>query len=487
MDKHFGPATLLVAGRAIGLATSFAIGIVLARVFDPADFGTYKQFFLVFATLYGIAQLGMAESLYYFVPRQAGATGRYVCNAMVTLALGGLACLAALYAGRAAVARWLSNTALADYIPWLGLLLTLTLVTTVFEIVMISRKRHLRAAITYAVSDACRTLMFVLPAVMIGSLRAVFIGATVFVAIRCGVMLATFWREFGGDLRIDIALWRDQLAYALPFALAVGVEIIQINFHQYAVASRVDAATFAVYAIGCTQIPLVDLIATSTINVLMVRMAEDHKGGRAALALWHDTLTRLAFLLVPLAVFLTIMARPLIVGLFTDTYSGSVDIFRVWALAAVLPPVFAVDGVLRAYAQTRFLLLLNVLRLAIVAATIGMFITAFGLPGAVVVTLLATMFVKLLGVARVTRLMRVPLVEALPWGRLAGIVLGAGVSTIPVLWLTRTIAMPPLAAVAAGAALYAASYFGLFFAVGRHMAAPYDTDLADGAAKVPAS
>jgi O-antigen/teichoic acid export membrane protein len=485
MGKYIGPATLLVGGRAIGLAASFAIGIVLARVFDPADFGTYKQFFLVFATLYGIAQLGMAESLYYFVPRNAGATGRYVCNAMVTLALGGLACLALLYTGRAVVARWLSNTPLAEYIPWLGVLLTLTLVTTVFEIVMISRKRHMRAAITYAVSDICRTLMFVLPAVMIGSLRAVFIGATAFVAVRCAVMLAAFWREFGGDLRIDLALWRDQLAYALPFALAVTVEIVQINFHQYAVAARVDAATFAVYAIGCMQIPLVDLIVTSTVNVLMVRMAEESDGGRAALALWHDTLTRLAFLLIPLATFLTIMARPLIVGLFTETYARSADIFRVWALAAVLPPVFAVDGVLRVYAQTRFLLLLNILRLAIVAATIGMFISAFGLQGAVAITLLATMFVKLLGVARLARLMRVPLLEALPWGRLAVIVLCAALSIVPVLWLTRMIAMPPLASVASGAALYGATYFGLSYAARRFTAAPRQPDFADGAAKVP--
>ena len=53
------------------------------------------------------------------------------------------------------------------------------------------------------------------------------------------------------------------------------------------------------YAVGCLQIPLFDLICTSTVNVLMVRMANAERG-RAALALWHDTVTRLAFLLVPL-------------------------------------------------------------------------------------------------------------------------------------------------------------------------------------------
>ena len=83
MDSASRPALLLVAGRSVGLAASFAIGIVLARLFDPAVFGTYKQFFLVYATLYGVLQLGMAESLYYFVPRQPEHTGRYVANAMV--------------------------------------------------------------------------------------------------------------------------------------------------------------------------------------------------------------------------------------------------------------------------------------------------------------------------------------------------------------------------------------------------------------------
>ena len=45
------PAALLVTGRVVGLVASFAIGIVLARFFAPAAFGTYKQFFLLYGTL----------------------------------------------------------------------------------------------------------------------------------------------------------------------------------------------------------------------------------------------------------------------------------------------------------------------------------------------------------------------------------------------------------------------------------------------------
>ena len=80
MDSTLASGVPARRGRSVGLVASFAIGIVLARMFDPAVFGTYKQFFLIYATLYGVAQLGMAESLYYFVPRKPEHTGRYAAQ-----------------------------------------------------------------------------------------------------------------------------------------------------------------------------------------------------------------------------------------------------------------------------------------------------------------------------------------------------------------------------------------------------------------------
>jgi O-antigen/teichoic acid export membrane protein len=444
-----------VSGRSIGLAVSFSIGIVLARLFDPAVFGTYKQFFLLYATLYGVLQLGMAESLYYFVPRQSQHTGRYACNAMVMLAAAGLVCTFGLYVARTAIAGWLSPE-IAEHVVPLGLFLTFTLASTVLEIVMVSRGKHATAAFTYALSDILRTLLFIIPALAFVSVRAVFIGATAFAGLRLLATVATLWREFGHDFRIDLVLWRQQLAYALPFAMAVGMEVVLLNYHQYVVAARFDAATFAIYAVGCMHIPLFALIATSTVNVLMVRMAGGERG-RAALALWHDTVCRLAFLLFPLAVFLIASAHYLIVGLFTPTYAASVPIFMIWVLM-MLPAVTAVDAVLRVYAQTRFLLAMNLVRFVCVAGLTGWFLSMFGLGGAVLVTLLAMTIVKALGVVRIARLMRVGWREALPWGRLTGIAARAGVSALPVLWLQPQLVWHPLVTVVAGSCVYGGVY-----------------------------
>ena len=464
-DHITGPAFLLVAGRTIGLIATFAIGPILARIFSVEDLGTYKAFFLVYATLYGLAQLGMAESLYYFVPRGSGSVGRYVCNAAVTLLAAGLACLAALWVARNPIATYFSNPALADVMPLLGMFVTLTLIGTVLEITMISRKQHITAAVTYALSDFGRTALFIAPALLFASLRAVFTGAVIFAAVRLATMLAVVWRQFGREFRPDVPLWRTQLAYALPFAIAVGVEVILVGYHQYVVGGTFDRATFAIYATGCMSIPLVDLIMTSTTSVMVVRMAEHAADPSEALALFHDTIARLAFLLTPLSVALVVLAEPFIITLYTDKFVGSVPIFMAWSLVT-LPAIFAVDAVLRVYAQTRFLLVMNLVRLGFVAALIGWFLGAFGLVGAVLVTLMATVVAKALAIVRIARLMQVQVTAVVPWRTVGRIAVRAAAAAAPAWALARLLADVPWAAFVGGGAAYGIAYLVLSYAPG---------------------
>jgi O-antigen/teichoic acid export membrane protein len=452
-DAISKPAFLLVVGRTIGFAASFVIPVLLVRTFNQTEFGTYKQLFLIYGTLYGLAQLGMAESLYYFVPRKPQESGPYVANTLITLAMAGLACMAVLWCSEDLIIGWLSNPQLADHVVLLGAFLVLMLVSAAFEIVMVARKQHLTAAWTYGTSDVARTTLLVIPAFVHGGLRGVLWGGVAFGALRVVAMLYWLWREFGADLRPDRRLWRYQLAYALPFALAVGIEVLQANLHSYVVASKFDAATFAIYAVGCLQIPLVDLITTSAANVMMVKMAEDglHDQMATALELWHHTMSRLALLIFPLAVVLLMLSRDVIITLFTSNYVASVPIFMTWTLT-IIPAVFCVDAVLRAYAQTRFLFAMNVLRLGLVVALISWCLSAFGLVGAVLVTLMATTIVRILSIARIAQLFEVPLRRILPWRHLAGIAVCAIVAGVPAFWLSRTLTVPrPVVLVAAGA------------------------------------
>ena len=401
------PAVSIVIGRSVGFTAAFAIPIVLSRILDQAEFGTYKQLFLIYATLFGVAQLGIAESLYYFIPRDSGRAGQHIAHAGLTLAAAGITCLTLLMLFSDAIAGWLANPHIRRWSVAAG---------RVSERDAPDRPVRDRAGIERTL-QRCGTHVCRLRSGA-GGLR-VYTGACdrddcgrdvgfrdICPRPSCRDALGTSTGSRDG-FRPQLSVWRGQLAYALPFALAVGVEIVQANFHQYVVATRFDAATFAIFAVGVLQMPLVDIIATSASSVMMVKIsAGGDRDTRASLALWHDTIVRLSLVVFPLVAFMLIAARDLIVLVFTDAYAASVPIFQL-STVAILPACLCVDAVFRAHAQTRVLLVLNLVRLAAVALLIGGFLTAFGLRGAVAATLCATVLARALGLARIARLLNV--------------------------------------------------------------------------------
>ena len=462
MDSTLKSTAVLMSGRLTGVVVAFCIPVVLTRVLDQSAFGTYKQLFLIYATLYGIAQIGMAESLFYFLPANPARAGRFALNSLLALIGSGAACLAGLWLGRGRIAAWIGNDALAEGLPWIGLYLALMLASTGLEIVLISRKRFVGAAAIYAGSDVVRTALSLLPLLMTRSLEGVLIGGASFAAVRFATTCLLLRREFGADFRVDGALLKSQLAYAIPFELAVVFEILQANLHQYAVSLHFDAAAFAVYSVGCLQVPLVDLVAGTSCNVMMVKMGEDLKSGRPAeaLAAWHGTVRKLAWVFFPMVVVLLVNARDLIVFLFTASYAASVPVFMVWTISFLLLAL-PVDGVLRVFADTRSLFLIGGTKLLIIGLAVGWFLARFHLLGGVLVTLLATLLGKTLALARVKHHMRVGLLGLLPWGGLAATLGCAVAAGLPALLVREHLGLPPLASIVVSGLVYAMVYAAL--------------------------
>lgn len=456
-----------MSGRALAFVATFFIPVVLARVFDQAEFGTYKQIFLIFATLYAIAPFGMAESLFYFLPVDPQNGGRYLFNASLVLIGAGLASLAALEVFGGQIARLLSNSQLQAYLIPMGFYLFFMMTSSALEIVMISRRRYLWASLSYAFSDLVRAAAFIVPALLLADLGWVLWGAVIFAAIRFFSAGFYFKREFDETLSGHTRLLKAQFKYALPFGLGVPFGILQTNFHQYAVSYYFDPVTFAIYAVGCLQIPLVDFLATPASNVMMVRMAEKIRDGRAdsVLALWHDTTRKLALIFFPLVGLLLVTADELIVLLFTDSYRASVPIFMIWS-SAILFAAFQTDGVIRAYARTKFALGLSILRFVLVVALIQWFLKAFGLSGAVLVTLFVMSVDKVIALVKVKSLMQVGLGEILPWRSLSGILTVSGVSGGISLLAKSGLEMSLLPLLLATGMTYAVGYICLVYGFG---------------------
>jgi len=304
-------------------------------------------------------------------------------------------------------------------------------------------------------------------AVTLRRLDWLLVGAIACAAVRLAAALLYFRAEFKGALRPQAALFREQLVYVLPFAVAVVIDLLQTNYHSYAVSHRFDPATFAVYAVGCFQIPLLELVASPMCNVMMVRMTERLREGRAgdAVPIWADTARVLALLFFPAAAVLAVCAPDLIVFLFTERYAASVPIFSVWSLSIALS-AFQTDGVLRVYAATRFLLALSAVRLVLTAALIGPALAFAGLRGAVLVTVGVAAAAKGAALVRIAGLMHVSLGRLLPWRDLSAIAGIAAVTAVPAYLLRSALPVPPFVGLALAGLVYVAGYAALLFPSG---------------------
>lgn len=461
------PALLIIAGRIAGFVAAFVTPLILVRMFDLAEFGTYKQWFLLYITLLTVTQVGMSESLLYFLPKADAQAGRYVMNSVLFLSGAGAAAAGLLVINAGAIARGMSNPALEPLIPLLALYLLMMQASIGLETVMTARSAYRSAAVAYAVTDVSRALFLIVPVLIAPSLRSLLLGAVAFAALRFLYTAHYFWRTFGATFRPDARCFSRQLAYALPFGLAVVASIGQENLHQYAVSGLFDAATFALYSVGCLQIPVVDLVATTVCNVMMVGMTTAIHDGRESqvIDLWHDTVRKLALVFFPLGALLLILARDLIVMLFTDSYAASVPIFMV-GVAAVFVAAVPIDGLLRVYAKTNVLLLINVLRLTMIALLIEWAIRSLGLVGAMLVTVVALAAGKGIGLAAAGSLWRVGAGRLLPWRVLSSIALVSMVASLPALAAAYGVQAAPALRILAIGTLYACAYAVLALSVG---------------------
>jgi O-antigen/teichoic acid export membrane protein len=425
-ESVFRPAALLMCGRMLSFAATFFIPVVLVRVFSQAEFGTYKQLFLIQTTLYLVTQCGMATSLYYFLPRTPQMAGRYVANSLLFLGAVGLVAGVILAACAPALGRWMHNPALPQYLIWIGPYLFLMTFASALEMVLISRHRYWWASAAYALSDLGRAAGFILPALFFGQLVWLLKGALIVAGLRAACAIYYYRREFRGSLELDYSLFKSQLGYAIPFGLAVLLEIVQGNLPAYVVSYLTNPATFAIFAVGCLQIPLVDFCASPTSDVMMVRMQEWLAQSRmsAVIEIWHDTTWKLALLFFPLVALLCVAAHDIIVLLFTVKYLASVPIFIVWACMILLAPL-QVDGVLRVFAETRMILVLNLVRVAIIAGLLKWSLGAFQLLGPVLVIALALLVFKVAALVRMRRLFEVSARDLLPWRKLTSIAIAS--------------------------------------------------------------
>src|SRR5437870_2610591 len=182
---------------------------------------------------------------------------------------------------------------------------------------------------------------------------------------------------------------RAQLGYALPLGAAAILSMAQLDLHNYFVARSFDAATFAIYAVGCFQLPCLQIVAASVGGGMIPAVGRLQLEGerREIVELLARMVRMLAALYFPLYACLLVVGREFVTVLFTESYRGSWPIF---AVNLTLIPLgiltSACDPVLRAYpAYTSILVRIRVALVAVLVLGLWSVTARHWLLGAIVV------------------------------------------------------------------------------------------------------
>ncbi len=210
-------------------------------------------------------------------------------------------------------------------------------------------------------------------------------------------------------MREDERLFREQLAYALPFGMAILFAIPQQYAHQFIVAHAVGPALFAIYAVACFELPFVDLFYTPTGEVLMVQLGELERAGRRSegAAAFREAVDHLAMLILPPIAFVFAVAPTFITTVFGPRFSAAAPIFRICLLVMPLG-IWPLDATLRARGETRHILTTYAVKAAVCVPLTWMSVQRFGLMGAASSYVAAEVLGRILLAWRVPRSLSTP-------------------------------------------------------------------------------
>ena len=458
-----GQAGVVILGRALAFVFAFGVPVVLVRTFSKEDYGIYREALFLFSTFMPILQFGLTQSLFYFYPRRPAERAALLTQThLLLLAVGVLFSLAVIVL-RHPIARYFDQPAMADYMYWVGPFTALMVVSSTIEVLTIVEHNVRLTFWVIMGSEALRSVLVVAVGALTRDVGAMLAALTVFSAARAVFVYYHCRNEGMIDLgAVNRRFLREQLDYAIPFGLAGTVVTILASVDRFYLSRFFDSEAFAVYSVGCFQLPIVTIVFTSATSVLLGRMAELQKEGRKRdmLALWRSSTRKMSHVSIPVTVVFAVLAHEFVVGLFTAQYAAAVPIFIAF-LALIPRQAVPYGAVTRAFGLTRYILWVCLVGL-VVSVGLTFLLRPLGLLGPAIAVIAGQWIVAEAQVARTKQLLGATLRELFPWGdltRMTGLALGLGA----LLFVARTVTvhLPPIVVLAVGTTLYFVAYYAL--------------------------
>lgn len=427
-------AIVLTASKTVSALASFLGGIILTRALSVSDYATYSQVVLIGSTT-SICSIGLSQSLFYFIPltKESDRKGLLLRTIFINIIVFFLFSLIILFFDDN-LANMLNNDRLVGMMVPLVMFMVLFGMSEYIDALLVSYGRVVSLAVTRIAMSILILLSIIIPITLSFGIEVIIS----FVAMSYGLSLIVYLvfilriktRIFCGNT-FHLHHMANQLKYALPIMASSVIGIIGKRLDQYLIATMFAIEEYAIYSRGATNIPLIDILTASVFTVLLPEFVklinnDDHGSVRT---MWNNAVHRIALVLIPTSVFFAVMAEPFVVLLFSDKYTDSAAVFRIYSL--ILMVKIAIYGVIpRAVGRTK--LIYKVVAITAISNIIFSYplILLLGPIGAAVGTLLSSCTGAWFALTINASLLKCPFSMIMPWNNLVKILVVSLISAL---------------------------------------------------------
>lgn len=455
-------AFYVAIGKILAMLAQFIMPLFLTRYLTKQDYGLYSQFYLIFGFLLSIFGMGMPSSLYFFYPKSSDKEknslvwGTYLM--LITIGLIGCGVFMIPQVSHYII----NNETLEHYALLISVCVFLAMPSLMVDPLSVVRKDKLLAIFYHPSEIIFKIILVIIFALLFKSLTAIFHGILILQFI---LFLLTFvyiihhYRISIGYISFD--LLKKQIAYSLPFGIAVILNTFAGRFDKLMSISYLTAEEYATYSIAFFGVPGIMQIYDSLCQVNVTNMAKLYKENNiegVLLEYKRFVIKTLSFSL-PIIFVVFVYSPQMIELLFSSKYLDSVPFFRIYILTFIIG-MFGSGTILRAINRTKLSMKAYLISVLITIPLTIILLKHYGIWGAISAAVISAIIPKLIQIIFEIRCINSSLRDYFPWTTMMRLLLVSLLCLVPVILLNIFVNINILSAI-----LMSIAYILLVYAI----------------------
>lgn len=361
---------------------ALASSVILARYFDKAEYGTYKQIVFIYNTFITLFSVGLPSAYSYFLPKLSKAEGKGIIHRLTKLfiVLGILYGLT-LFLTAGLIADALKNPDLERGLKLFSVVPLLMMPTLGMEGIYAAIRRTPVLAIYTTITRLGMLGFIVIPVIVLkGTFETAIYGWMISSLLTFVLTIYLKYRPFRGVKFVFGSVSNKMiLQYTMPIMVASISGVVLRFADQFFLSRYFGTEVFADYSNGFIPLPLVAMItgASHAVFVPLFSGLIEKENGKTSIAMhWKSGVNKMIILIFPMLVFFMFYAKEVIYLLYGPLYDKSYIYFRMAMIVNFATPflfysILLSTGNTRIYAQIHMVYAVAIWALGFAVCKIG--------------------------------------------------------------------------------------------------------------------